>query len=50
MGGSTVHVSSCTEYAQAQTGAGYVQTGEEAFAISGISTTEYSYTGTALPR
>ena len=44
MGGPTSQVSTCKDYAQAQTGAGYVQTGEEAITVSGIRTTEYTYT------
>jgi hypothetical protein len=35
----------CTDYAQAQTGAGYHLSGEEPISISGIRTTEYVYIG-----
>jgi hypothetical protein len=35
----------CTDYAQAQAGAGYHLSGEEPISISGIRTTEYVYIG-----
>lgn len=43
IGGPTAQVANCTEYAQSQTGGGYIQSAATAITISGTSTTEYTY-------
>ncbi len=43
IGGPTGQPTTCTDYARAQTGAGYSQTGEKPIVVSGTATTEYTF-------